>query len=245
MAKPKHGEWLPGFTEARSGMGGTQGRMGWTWNKDAFGSGKGGWVQMGPNGPTGQVKKYATDTNLVAGTINTVGRVSKFGAKWLTPLGPTIRAIERLKIGKESDTNKSVNKKPENKPFVQRIKRADGSNASLSETFDTGEKNYKPNLDNFKLTPNNKTNKGKLMFGVPIKEWALMTKNQRKYHKRASNNRANAPAYQPRDNKWTGVNSTWSGGRGLWTGSKVEWNKQKEELKEYHQAWLREKGRIK
>lgn len=222
MAKPKHGDWLPGYTEARSGMGGTQGRMGWMWNKDAFGPGKGGWVQMGPNGPTGQVKKYATDTNLVAGTINTIGRVSKFGAKWLTPLGPTIRAIERrnqLKIGNESDSDKPVNKKTNKTPFVQRIKRADGSNASLSETFDTEEfhpfgdpskKNYKPNLNQFKLTSNKK------------EEWKGSNVNPPREH-------------------WDKVKNPWFIG----PDADKNWNEAKEILKINHEEWLRKNRRKK
>ena len=230
MGKPKHGDWLSGYTEERSGFGMTQGRIGWVYNENAFGEGKGGWVQMGPGGPTGVIKKYATDTNLVSGTINTIGRVSKFGLKWLTPLGPTIRAIEKLKI-------KTV-------PLHENFSDSSEEVGLLGAGDKT---NSKSNLNQSNLTSNktnltsNTSNKGRLMFGVPIKEWQGMTKNERNYHKRASNNRANAPAYQPKNNQWSGENSEWSGSRGLWTGSEVEWNQAKEILRQNHEEYLRKK----
>ena len=242
MGKPKHGDWLSGYTEERSGFGMTQGRIGWVYNENAFGEGKGGWVQMGPGGPTGVIKKYATDTNLVSGTINTIGRVSKFGLKWLTPLGPTIRAIEKLKI-------KTV---PLHENFSD-------SSEEVGLLGAGGKTNSKSNLNQSNLTSNktnltsNTSNKGRLMFGVPLKEWQSATKNERQLYKRLSNNRVNSPAItlnkvsninpSIKDIKAGNVRNAWFTGRGEEADEK--WEQALDVLRHNHEEWLREKGRIK
>ena len=94
------------------------------------------------------------------------------------------------------------------------------------------------------------TNKEKLMFGVPIKQWQTATKNERQLYRRLSNNQSNASAL--RLNTASNVNPSKQDIKSgkirsaFFTNiSDEDWNYQKELLKINHQEWLRKRGRIK
>ena len=95
-----------------------------------------------------------------------------------------------------------------------------------------------------------KTNKEKLMFGVPIKQWQTATKNERQLYKRLSNNQSNATKL--RLNTASNINPSKEDIKAgkiksaFFTNiSDEDWNYQKELLKINHQEWLRKRGRIK
>ena len=94
------------------------------------------------------------------------------------------------------------------------------------------------------------TNKEKLMFGVPIKQWQTATKNERQLYKRLSNNQSNATKL--RLNTASNINPSKEDIKAgkiksaFFTNiSDEDWNYQKELLKINHQEWLRKRGRIK
>lgn len=101
-----------------------------------------------------------------------------------------------------------------------------------------------------KTNTSNTSNKRKLMFGVPIKQWQTATKNERQLYKRLSNNKVNSPAITL--NKVSNINPSIKdikagNVRNAWFTniSDEDWDAQLEILKQNHQEWLRKKGRIK
>ena len=100
----KEGDWLPGAREGRRSGKHSQGKTGWV-RRGGY------WVQVRGGKPTGKKKKYATDTNLVAGTINLAGRMSKFALKHNPVTGIPAQMID----AKIRNRNKKAKTKPTTK----------------------------------------------------------------------------------------------------------------------------------
>ena len=201
MAKPKKGDWLPGWSVIHGK------KVGWQWNGHT-------WVQINMSGPTGRTETDHRNTNVVSQFFNqfNASKDAKTNLKIVAPIQEDPKPTHKWKDYAFSEGS-------DKKPFVQRIKREDGSNASLSETFsneefhpfgDPGKKNYKPNLNQFKLTSNKK------------EKWKGSNINPPREH-------------------WDKVKNPWFMG----PNADDDWNEAKKILKINHEEWLRKRGRIK
>ena len=201
MAKPKKGDWLPGWSVIHGK------KVGWQWNGHT-------WVQINMSGPTGRTETDHRNTNVVSQFFNqfNASKDAKTNLKIVAPIQEDPKPTHKWKDYAFSEGS-------DKKPFVQRIKRKDGSNASLSETFsneefhpfgDPSKKNYKPNLNKFKLTSNKK------------EDWQISNVNPPKKH-------------------WNKVKNPWFIG----PDADKNWNEAKEILKINHEEWLRKNRRKK